>query len=144
MYLSPIQHGIQASHVVTKLFAKYQNIDQETTESNVLYDWAKKHVTKDLRVGGYQSNLQKIYDILEIICPIVGLPFEKFHEEQDALNGALTSVGFIMDLNYVTAHSLSGVDIDTLLKISKYELHEYNKDLAYAVLSEVVSKCRRA
>lgn len=110
MYLSPIAHGIQAAHVVTKLFVKYpwsyNDLNSTIYECDVLYAWGDEHVTKILLNGGYQSNLQTIYDIFEIVCPVLKLPYAKFHEEVDALNGALTSVGVIVDINaleYMTA-----------------------------------------
>lgn len=108
MYLSQIQHGIQAAHVVTKLFVKYtwahNNLNDTLYPSDILYAWAADDVTKILLNGGYQSNLYKVYQILEIICPILNLPFEKFHEETDALNGALTSVGVVIDCDVLDAY----------------------------------------
>ena len=53
-------------------------------------------MTKILLNGGYQSNLADIHRIFEIVCPKLGLPFSKFHEEEAALNGALTSVGIVV------------------------------------------------
>lgn len=95
MYISPIQHGIQAAHVVTKLFQKYGR-DHDSKAADVLYDWADVGVTKILLNGGYQSNLENIHSILEILCPVLELPYAKFHEEEAALNGALTSVGVVV------------------------------------------------
>lgn len=95
MYLSPIQQGIQAAHVVTKLFARFPTL-QYGPAFFTLHAWANEGVTKILLNGGYQSNLAVIYDVLETLCPALELPFAKFHEEQDALNGALTSVGVIV------------------------------------------------
>lgn len=95
MYIAPIQHGIQAAHVVTKLFATYGR-DYESDAADVLYDWADLGVTKILLNGGYQSNLETVHTIFDIIAPKLGLPFAKFHEEEAALNGALTSVGIVV------------------------------------------------
>ncbi len=94
-YISPIQHGIQAAHVVTMLFQRYGR-DHEGMAADALYDWADVGVTKILLNGGYQSNLEIVYSILEKVCPVLGLPFSKFHEEQASLNGALTSVGVVV------------------------------------------------
>lgn len=94
MYISPIQHGIQAAHVVTKMAARYCNNYEAT--GDVFFDWADVGVTKILLNGGYHSNLEAVYAILEYLCPPLGLPFGKFHEEVDALNGALTSVGVVV------------------------------------------------
>ena len=121
-YISPIQHGIQAAHVVTRFFVKYHN-DDNITESEVLYEWAENHMTKILLNGGYQSNLAKIYKIFEKVGPIIGLPFTQFREEQDSLNGALTSVGIVVPMGLLeTAASnigrqqlFEGASIDQLL-----------------------------
>lgn len=95
MYISQIAHGIQAAHVVTKLFASYGRLDP-SVEADMLYDWADVGVTKILLNGGYQSNLADVYKVFEFIGPILGLPYAKFHEEEAALNGALTSVGIVV------------------------------------------------
>lgn len=98
MYLSPIQHGIQALHVTTKLSMIYQD--------NPLYvQWASKDYIVDLRNGGYQSNLEEITALLSAChryCP-QHIIWTEFKEEVQALNGALTSVGCIISeelLNY--------------------------------------------
>lgn len=98
MYISQIAHGIQAAHVVTKMFAKYgrEHEGGASIAGDVLYDWADVGVTKILLNGGYQSNLADVHSIFEIVCPRLGLPFAKFHEEEAALNGALTSVGVVV------------------------------------------------
>ena len=98
MYLSQIQQGIQAAHVVTKMFAKYGRGHEGVSAlaGDTLYDWADVGVTKILLNGGYQSNLELVHKALEILCPMLQLPFSRFYEEHDALNGALTSVGVVV------------------------------------------------
>lgn len=96
LYISQIQHGIQAGHVVTKLAAKYGRELSAPREHETFYDWADNGVTKILLVGGYQSTLETVYEIFKIAAFELELPFEWFHEEKDALNGALTSVGVIV------------------------------------------------
>lgn len=96
MYLSPIQQGIQAAHVVTKLFYGYGVESDPASQGYILYQWAEHGVTKILLNGGYQSNLQDIYAVFTDVAPELRLPFEKFHEETEALNGALTCVGIVV------------------------------------------------
>ena len=98
MYLSDKQHGIQAAHVVTKMFAKYGRVHEgdDSVAADLLYDWSDDGVTKILLNGGYQSNLAVVYEALEEMCPSLELPFAKFHEEEASLNGALTSVGVVV------------------------------------------------
>lgn len=93
MYISPIQQGIQAAHVVTKLFTSYS---EDGVAGEMLHDWGRNGVTKILLNGGYQSNLEDIHSTFEFIAPKLGLPYMKFHEEEAALNGALTSVGIVV------------------------------------------------
>lgn len=97
MYISPIQHGIQGSHVVTKMFRGNQSdlFPNDPTMQQTLFDWGDDGVTKIYLQAGYQRNLEIIYDVLSYIAPRLGLPYAKFHEEVDALNGALTSVGVV-------------------------------------------------
>lgn len=97
MYVSPIQHGIQGSHVVTKMFRANQPdlFPADPVMQQTLFDWGDDGVTKIYLNAGYQLNLQIIYDVLSYIAPRLGLPYQKFHEEVDALNGALTSVGVV-------------------------------------------------
>jgi hypothetical protein len=124
MYLSPIQQGIQAAHVVTKLFAYYPT-SQYGPSFYTLHAWANDGVTKILLNGGYQSNLAVIFEALETLCMHLELPFAKFHEEQDALNGALTSVGVVVpeevydkfalcDAATLKLEPLFGADVDTV------------------------------
>jgi hypothetical protein len=109
MYISPIQHGIQAAHVVTKMFARYGR-DHESPAADVLYDWADVGVTKILLNGGYQSNLADVHSIFEIVCPRLGIPYAKFHEEEAALNGALTSVGVVVPVEIYEIPEISLFD----------------------------------
>ena len=93
MYLSSIQQGIQAAHVVTKIFADTPAASQE---GRVLYAWASQSVTKILLNGGNQKNLEILYDVIHELAGNLGFPCAKFYEDQDSLGGALTSVGVIV------------------------------------------------
>jgi hypothetical protein len=98
LYISQIQHGIQGSHVVTKMFRDNQPdlFPADPVMQRTLFDWGDDGVTKIYLQAGYQRNLEIIHDVLRYICPRLGLPYQKFHEEVDALNGALTSVGVVV------------------------------------------------
>ena len=137
MYLSQIQQGIQAAHVVTKMFGKYGREFEGSmgNAGDTLFDWADQGVTKILLNGGYQSNLATIHDALGLLCPMLELPYMKFHEEEAALNGALTSVGVVVpaevytlfdDWNPLTVktHPLFGADADAVLASVKNHLSE--------------------
>lgn len=94
LYISQIQHGIQGSHAVTKMFRNNQPdlFDPDYAMVDNLNDWADFGLTKIYLQAGFQRNLEVIHDVLSYICPRLRLPYAKFHEEDDALNGALTSV----------------------------------------------------
>jgi hypothetical protein len=94
MYLSQIQQGIQCAHVVTKMFNKYTF--DSSPAGLLLSHWARDGVTKILLNGGYQQNLQYIFNTFYNLGSYLALPFEKFREEREALNEALTSVGIIV------------------------------------------------
>lgn len=87
MYLSSLQVGLQSAHVLSEMFLKFPDSDDLRT-------WASEHKTMILLNGGYSSTLHEIYDALEDTDN--PYPFAKFHESEDALDGALTCVGIIL------------------------------------------------
>ena len=98
MYLSSIAQGIQAAHVLGEMFDKYQHsanqFQDDTIQTQYLYEWVDLHKTMILLNGGYSENLHKLYEFFS--SEENPYPFAKFHEGQDALDGALTSVGIIL------------------------------------------------
>ena len=109
MYLSSIQQGIQAQHCTTELYNNYapqfgneayETINPERYE--ILVDWATNHKTSILLNAGYSSTLHDIYkELTDFDNPY---PIAKFHESEEALDGALTCVGIILpDAIYDTA-----------------------------------------
>lgn len=95
MYTSGIHAGIQTAHLVHELFITKYFFDTE--ELDVLNQWANFDKTIIVLNGGYQSNLERIrneYIITE--CFENRLPWAEFRESQEALNGALTAVGFVV------------------------------------------------
>lgn len=152
MYLSPIQQGIQAAHVVTKLFVKYGIPCENSAAMDMLYQWGNHGVTKILLNGGYQSNLDVIHNALGLLAPELGIPYAKFHEETDALNGALTCVGVIVpeeiyawgtsDANKYD--SLFGADAEAVLASLRDHLAEYGHTGAARHLHFLLKSCRLA
>jgi len=89
MYLSPIQCGIQAGHVIGEMAVKYgQNPDSDFLE------WANDHKTMIVLNGGMSCNLESIINHLSQ----KENPYEwdMFIESQEALYGALTCVGIVL------------------------------------------------
>lgn len=95
MYLSSIQQGIQAGHVIGEMAVKYQRSgDGFTTTGHAFYNWAEQHKTMILLSGGYGENLHDLYDFIS--TEDNSYPFAKFHESKAALDGAVTSVGIVL------------------------------------------------
>lgn len=107
-YMSSIQQGIQASHVVSELFVKYQETGINTVDNyeptvheieyqdkvDTLYDWAYNHKTMVCLNGG---NLQGLEDILTLLKDEQNnLPWAIFYEDEMSLGGILTNVGIII------------------------------------------------
>ena len=120
MYILQIQHGIQSLHCATNMGSKYGR-DDNTAESVLYYDWIDRAKTVQLFNGGMQDRLEKIYSFLELACPILGLPYAKFNEEQRAMNGTLTSVGFIARPEDLDLDS-SIIDTNPSLRLNKIKL----------------------
>lgn len=107
-YMSSIQQGIQASHVVSELFVKYRDtginhdydylpaingIEYQIKVDN-LYDWAENHKTMVCLNGG---NLLGLEDILTLLKDVQNnLPWAVFYEDEMSLGGILTNVGIII------------------------------------------------
>ena len=92
MYLSSIQQGIQAAHVVGEMSTMYWGEQSEYAHS--FYDWAANHKTIILLNGGYGENLHDLIDFFD--CMDNEYPFAYFKESEAALDNALTSVGIVL------------------------------------------------
>ena len=101
MYLSSIQHGAQSVHSFAQIVGVFK---PGTAEDATMRAWLEHHKSLVFLNAGYASVLQKVFDRLAEIAKlwdpeatdVRALPFAKFHEEEDALGGALTSVAVIV------------------------------------------------
>ena len=109
MYLSSIQQGIQAKHCGDEMVVKYaptlRNGEWEAPDVGKyqqLHDYLDNHKTVICLNAGYSSTLHEIYkELTDFDNPY---PFAKFHESEEALDGALTCVGIVVpDAIYETA-----------------------------------------
>lgn len=91
MYLSSIQQGIQAAHVVAEMFTKYP---AESHQRSILDHWATDHKTMVLLNAGYGEEIHSLVNFFNTTDN--PLPWAHFHEGKDALDGALTCVGIIL------------------------------------------------
>lgn len=109
MYLSSIQQGIQAGHVIAEMFVKYHPECDENSESDTLAEWACEHKTMILLNAGYGENLHDLNAFFEGTLDMPGVtrlseeydsyspyPFSYFEESAEALDGAITCFGVIL------------------------------------------------
>ena len=101
MYLSSIQQGIQAAHATADMFVKYD----ENKASLMLHGWAAHHKTMILLNGGYSETIRGLLKFFEDNNN--PYPFAPFYEGEDALDGALTTIGIILPEKIYVAASLS-------------------------------------
>lgn len=96
MYLSSIQQGIQAGHVIAELFQKYP-VGPGSTKGphyNILMAWARDHKTMVLLNAGYSSELWLLRDSFS--QQDNPYPWAFFHESEEALDKAFTSIGIVV------------------------------------------------
>lgn len=95
MYLSSIQQGLQAAHVITEMFSKYATSDEEFDVGlNIMMEWADDHKTIILLNGGNSGDLEELVAFFD--SKDNKFPHDCFFEDQVSLNEALTSVGIIL------------------------------------------------
>lgn len=91
-YIAGIHAGIQGAHAMAEMFSKYRGKTNKAAAH--LQDWVDKDKTIIVLEGGYASRLEYLHDLL---LKVQGsYPCAKFHEEVDALNGALTAVAVVL------------------------------------------------
>lgn len=105
-YISATQHGIQGIHSFGEIVLDLLNADRQRAQLGfgVLRDFLSVEKTVIILNGGYASSLEAIHQRLGEIADswnagTEGMPVllhAKFHEEQAALNGALTSVAVLV------------------------------------------------
>jgi hypothetical protein len=106
MYLSSIQNGIQAAHVVHELFRKYQKQD---ALQYALHDWADNFKTMIVLNGGMTEHLVSFLELVKKS----GLPFDTFNEP--GIGNALTSIGVIVPERLYGHDEIIGIIEDTEL-----------------------------
>jgi hypothetical protein len=133
MYLSSIQQGIQSAHVVAEMFTKYGETDN--VQHDMLFEWATVHKTMVLLNAGYSEEIFNLVDFFG--SENNHFPWACFFEGQDALCGALTSIGIILPEEiYGAAKELrtapgyiTGKDSKGMM-YNGYELSQYELELA--------------
>lgn len=102
-YLSSLQQGLQAHHVCVEMFNRF-NDKGECDPGDIgqqwyhLDEWAKNHKTIVLLNGGNSADLKELHDFMVAGHTNVfnNFPYACFHEDEQSLCGALTSVGIVL------------------------------------------------
>lgn len=118
MYLSSIQQGIQAAHVVAEMFIRKLDWSQEI----YLTEWARNHKTMILLNAGYSDNIRTLVEFFR--SENNPYPWASFNEGQDALDGALTCAGIILP-EKIYGLSKYQVDWDNLRLTRRFEVKSF-------------------
>lgn len=135
-YLSSIQQGIQAAHVISTMSIFYK---EATQQKKVYNEWAKFHSTIILCNGGNSASLSNLYAFLmDLEAEGMNLPYNKFNEDSQSLDGALTAVGIVLpkklyefDPNFISADNASIFESYIANKSNKEEFMAQGKILGY-------------
>jgi hypothetical protein len=93
-YLSSLQQGLQAAHVLTEMSMKARLKGGQYWQQ---YDnWASDHKTIILLNGGNDKDLRELLTFFNTPNPYL---YASFCEDQQSLNGAMTCVGIILPEN---------------------------------------------
>lgn len=106
-YLSPLQHGLQTAHCVGDILTKYRRFaDMDPANQNNLElaakaeEWAEYHKTIIICNGGNSLSLSDLYSTLTEYEAKFKLPIVRFYEDEQSLNGALTSVAIVVPAQF--------------------------------------------
>lgn len=114
-YLSSLQQGLQAAHVVGDLSVNSISNGSVNQKGKLYFDWAANHKTMVLLNGGNSETLLSIFNkFKDFESKGMHLPFAAFHEDTQSLGGALTYVGIILEEKYYTASSQLRSENDVL------------------------------
>lgn len=108
-YISGIHAGIQTAHAMHEMFIKHPPQGSSNADE-LVWQWAVSDKTIIVLDGGYQSNLERIFELMQ---GCRSLPSAKFHEEQAALNGALTAVCIVLPEHMYAPQYAVDVDIES-------------------------------
>ncbi len=92
MYLSSIQQGIQAGHVIAEMSLCYSAM-ASTSGPGMFTEWAADHKTMVLLNAGYSEEIRQLATYFDRED---GYPWSMFQESGEALDGAVTCVGIIL------------------------------------------------
>ena len=88
LYMSPLQLGLQTGHCIAEM--------SQINKGKLMFDeWAQEHKTIIILDGGNNASLNSIFEFLNSSDNTI-YPVAKFNEDEQSLNGAITSVGIVL------------------------------------------------
>jgi len=133
MYLSSLQQGLQAAHVIQKMSVQYMMYSN--IASKIFYEWSKNDKTIILLNGGSQRDLQDLARKLNLLTRNGTVyPVKCFEEEESALNNATTSVGIVIPERIYSYDSIGSIFDGNPPPLEKkdMEIHHIIKSCALA------------
>jgi len=97
--LRPIQQGIQPAHASMELFNKYLlNEGWQNGYAENVADWSQNHKTMICLNGGNAKGIREWLEFFNVgeLNGHSALPFAPFYEDEQSLDGGLTSVAVIL------------------------------------------------
>jgi len=137
-YLSPLQHGLQTAHCVGDMSVAYKH---NTPQHEVYVDWVTNHKTIIICNGGNSLQLDELYCKLRAWGEKFGLPVVRFNEDEQSLNGALTSVAMVIPAQYYEVE-LKRVDPTApAMYVNKHAVPEFveGRDIGFDFVSLIKS-----
>lgn len=112
--LRSIQQGIQPLHVLGEMAAKYGKADHGARSVNMFYDYVTNHKTVICLNGGNAASLKTIEQELNTLAHHMSYPYAYFCEDEESLDGVMTSVGIIVPTHVYewAAKERMGTNID--------------------------------
>lgn len=92
-YIAGLHAGIQSAHAIGEMAMSLRGDDYTATASEWYEQWLCADKTIIVLDGGYQSNLENLYELMHV-CK--SYPHGRFYEEKEALNGALTALAIVL------------------------------------------------
>lgn len=127
--LSSIQQGIQSGHLSQALINKHIEDRKTSKPLKAIKEWLPEPTIICLN-GGNSGQLRVIYANLEIIGSVLSLPFTKFHEDEDSMDGIMTSVGIVVPQRVYDSAQLMRTRPDGFEQMLPQDLHPEEVRLA--------------
>ena len=141
-YFKSLLNGVQGGHACAELSVKY---DAGTPSSGLYQQWARKDKTLIFLDGGVSLHLRATLGQLQSLGDVT-LPWAPFFEDQETLEGMLTSVGMILPESIGRADPIDWQEAKENLEgpipadLAKLGMTSENRDTFFAVIDWLRSR----